>query len=131
MFGWKRKNKHRVSHKLNGPKRKKGESFTKYKKRLRNEKKIVKQYLKGELVWWAGGKRSWYFFMQKTEVTYKKNSKGEIISTESPTLSKEAVMDLFRNKAQGTLKGMPTGRIKSNGMPERAKPRIVADREEE
>lgn len=118
-----KKNKANVSHKLKGPKRLKGESFEDYKKRRKHEDKLVSNYMKGELVHYPGGKRSMAMLMYLTRPQFDKQ--GNALQ---PTLS----LDMAKNiadRAQGTLKGNPTGNLQPNGLPERKKPVINANRE--
>ena len=44
-----------VSHKLKGAKRLEGESYEKYKQRLRYEKDLLASYLRGDLIWCSVG----------------------------------------------------------------------------
>lgn len=114
-----------VSPKLKGKARLRGESFTDYRKRRRKEDKLVKNYLKGELVYYPGGKRSVGMFMFLCTNRKVDPKTGDLMP---PKMSVE-VADKVIKTAQGTLKGNPTGNLQSNGLPERHKPVIKAKRE--
>jgi len=51
-------NSARVMHKIKGAKRLEGESFPMYKERMKRENQLLKNYMKGEIVWYPGGKLS-------------------------------------------------------------------------
>lgn len=116
-------NKAHVSHKLKGKKRLKRESFENYKKRRKHEDRLVANYMKGELVYYPGGKRSiaMLMFLCKPQI----DNQGNILE---PSMTPEIASTILK-RGQGTLKGNPTGNLQPNGLPERKKPVIKAKRE--
>lgn len=116
-------NKAHVSHKLKGKARLKGESFEKYKERRRKEDKLVRNYLKGELVWASGGKKSKAMLLYLCRPQFDKEGNAK-----PPTMTLDVANKIIQ-KSQGTLKGNPTGNTQPNGLPVRKKPVIKANRE--
>ena len=112
-----------VMYKVKGAKRLKGESFKKYKQRLKREKQMIKNYLKGELVWYPGGKRS-------TGLLLYMATQPKVDSNGNPTkhrIDLDTAKTIIKS-AQGTLKGNPTGEYQENGLPVRKKPRLKCRR---
>lgn len=56
--------KNSIADELQGPKRLPNEDFDEYKDRLKWERKILKMYMQGEVIWSSGGRRAYAFLTQ-------------------------------------------------------------------